>query len=596
MATQLSDGPASRSDQSHSSQSSSFASRPQKRSDGKWVIPLIVLVTVGGLIAVGVMLLPGMLSAGPQAKFLTTVVERRDMMITITEDGNMESASNRDVKCEVAGGSTILWIIEEGTIVKKGEELVRLDDSAIEEQINTQKITFQKARSVMIQAEKDHESAKIAVKEYIEGTFHQELQVIEGNITIAKENLNSSKNSLSHKQRMFRKGYIGQLELKSQEFAVDRAQLDVDVSLTAKYVLEKFSKPKMIVDLESARDTSEARMLAEKAAFELEEGRLNRLTAQRSKCVILAPQDGMVIYAQSNDRRSQEAGIDEGVMVRESQTLIQLPDLEQMQVKVAVHESKVEQVKMGMPANIRIQERRFQGNVVSIRNQPERTNWFGGDAKKYATIVHVDGSANLKPGMTAEVEILVENLKDVIVVPVAAVVERQGKYYCWVMPEPGKEQRRELNIGSTNDKFIVIEDGADGVAEGETIILNPKTLIPESWSREGAIEDSEEVSSFGAAKPQGDAPRANGKAAGRPGQGKPGGAKPTRPRGGSAASMIDRLDTDKDGKISKAEAPDRMKGAFDAIDKNKDGFIDASEMTGARPQGGGKGQPSADGA
>jgi len=137
---------------------------------------------------------------------LRATVRRGDLMVTVIEDGNLESAVNIDIKCEVAGGTAILWIVDDGTEVKEGEKLVELDSSTLEEQINTQRIAFEKARAAKIQAEKDFAAAKLAVDEYLQGTFVKELQTQEAQVTIAMENLRTSENTLNHSERMFRKG------------------------------------------------------------------------------------------------------------------------------------------------------------------------------------------------------------------------------------------------------------------------------------------------------------------------------------------------------------------------------------------------------
>ena len=104
-----------------------------------------------------------------------------------------------------------------------------------------------------------------------------------------------------------------------------------------------------------------------------------------------------------------------------------------MQVKVTVHETKIDQVQLGMRANIRVLDRQLRGHVIAIANQAEQTSFFAADVKEYATTVKVDGEPDaLKPGMTAEVEILIGNLTDVVSLPVVAVLEHGGKFYSWV--------------------------------------------------------------------------------------------------------------------------------------------------------------------
>ena len=89
----------------------------------------------------------------------------------------------------MAGGSNILWIIPDGSIVKKGREIVRLNSATIEDLVNAQKILYERAQATRIEAEKIYSAAKISVQEYLEGTYVKELQAAEAAIVIAQENL-----------------------------------------------------------------------------------------------------------------------------------------------------------------------------------------------------------------------------------------------------------------------------------------------------------------------------------------------------------------------------------------------------------------------
>jgi RND family efflux transporter MFP subunit len=465
-------------------------------------------------------------------------------------------------------------------LVQEGDVLARLDSSQLEDQINQQKITYEKARAAYIQAEKDYSVAKISVQEYVDGTYRKDIQVLEAQIKIAMENLRSAQNSLRHTQRMFRKGYVSPLQRESQEFAVQRAQLDLDSAQTAKEVLEKYTKLKTLEDLQSKRDTAEAREKSERAAFELEEARLKRLQAQLQKCVILAPQSGMAVYANEvggHRGMSQTPQVEEGALVREQQTLFRLPDLSKMQVKVTVHESKVDQLRPGMRARIRIQDQVFYGTIDSIANQPEASGWFQANVKEYATIVKVGGDQKgLKPGMTAEVEILVADLKDVVSLPVAAVVEQRSKFYCWAKT-PAKLERRPLVLGLSNDKFVEVKDG---VAPGEEVVLNPRTVIAEA-REEGGEEATGSVESRFGASPAG--PPAG--QPGRPDAAAPRTGGPPGP-GAPAGRGMTQFDRDGDGKLSRDEAPERMRDSFNQLDTNGDGFIDAAELSALQKRSG----------
>jgi len=359
--------------------------------------------------------------------------------VTVTEEGSLVSAENVDIACTVSGGSTIIDLVEDGARVTQGMEIVKLDDSVISENATAQKIAFEKARALKIQAEKDFEAARIAVDEYREGIFKKDLRTAESNVTAATERLQATRNTLAYGERMFRKGYITPQQLEAQKSAVARAELDLGTAEIALDVLTAFTKPKMITELESVRDAAAARLESERAAMELEKIKLDRLEAELEKCTIRAPQDGLVIYANIRNRR-EDTEIKVGTAVQERQVILQLPDLTRMRADIEVHESKVGEIRPGMPATVRVQGQKFPGEVTAVANRPE-SNWFS-TAKKYTVQVRIDGeSPVLRPGFTAEAEIVVADLRDVIVVPVATVFEQGDDYVCAVRSGEAVDRR-----------------------------------------------------------------------------------------------------------------------------------------------------------
>jgi multidrug efflux pump subunit AcrA (membrane-fusion protein) len=557
----------------------------------------------------------GTVNAG--GALIHTVAKGR-LLVTVVAAGNMESAKNIEVKCQVAGGTSILKIVPEGTEVEAGELLVTLDSSTIEDQLNAQKISLGKAEASMIQAQENFAAAEIAVEEYKDGTYVKELQIAEANINIAQENLRSAENLLEHTRKMSRKGFTTSLQVEADEFAVERSKLELDSAKTAKSVLEKFSRAKMLKELGAKCEAAKALVKSEQAAFSLEQSKLQRLERQLNNCEIKAPQNGIVIYA--NDQgggRGFSSGsgvkIEEGASVRDSQTILRLPDLSNMQVKMTVHESKVERLKVGMPANVKISDREFQGKIISIANQPEPGSWMNANLKEYATIVKIDGEAEgLKPAMTAEVEVLIADLVDVLTVPVSCVVEQGGKFNAWIVNGPNKFERRSLVVGLTNDKVFEVKDG---LKEGDVVLLNPKAMVEEARKEEPRTSPQEvdPNKKFGSAALQPDPNGAKKDSSGGEKKvvkdealagGDSEGAKKAAPRQPPSVAEFMKYDADKDGKISKAEAPEQMQRFFDNNDANKDGFLDATEVKAmvdriksfmSRPPegGGGPGSPPA---
>lgn len=552
-----------------------------------WTLTALATLGAGGTLYAAYAYFYGGDDGGEAASVMTAAVKKADLLITVTEDGNVESAENIELKCKVPGPITILEIVPDGSHVKKGELLVRLDSSSIEDSILTQEIAVAKAEAAKITAEKDFSAAKIAVAEYEHGTLRKDMRRAEADIVVAKQNLSTAENQMYYSRKMHRKGYVTPLDVQSKEFAVDQAKLDLEVAELTREVLEKYTKAKTLEELVSKRDSAEALMNSEVAAFTKESNQLKRLQNQLADCTITAPQDGMVVYANERSNPFQQGPkIDLGAQVNQFQAILRLPDLKNMQVRALVHETKVAQLRPGMRARIKIQDREFQGEITSISNQPEAANWFQGNVKEYATLIKIDGEPEeLKPGMTAEIEVLVSQKRDVLQVPVQCVVERGNQFRAYIKTHHGIEMR-EVMLGGTNDTVLEI---VDGLKEGEPVLLNPRADVPDTTESAAAAEAVDVGKRYGtsAAKPVpgqagpgGPAPLPAGGAAAPPPAAAPGGPAGSQPGGpaGFKLPTFKELDKDGDGKLSREESPSPW---FDRIDANADGSLDPKEFKAA---------------
>jgi hypothetical protein len=139
----------------------------------------------------------------------------------------------------------------------------------------------------------------------------------------------------------------------------------------------------------------------------------------------------------------------------------------------------LDQTKPGLSATIRVDafpDHVYQGSVKSVAVLPDQGGWYGSDTKVYETIVTIDEAVErLKPGMTAVVEIHVDLLRDVLTVPVQAIVQIGKETFCF-MDLDGVPQRRPVKLGRTNDKFVQI---LDGLTEGDRVVLNPMAIVDE---------------------------------------------------------------------------------------------------------------------
>ena len=96
---------------------------------------------------------------------------------------------------------------------------------------------------------------------------------------------------------------------------------------------------------------------------------------------------------------------------------------------------------------------------------------------KYDTIVRLpEGTPGLKPGMSAEVEIVLSQYKDVLKLPVSAVLETDQESLCWVKTANSIE-RRVVEVVESNEVFVVIDRGVD---VGDEVVLDPIAFVREA--------------------------------------------------------------------------------------------------------------------
>ena len=152
-----------------------------------------------------------------------------------------------------------------------------------------------------------------------------------------------------------------------------------------------------------------------------------------------------------------------------------------MQVKVNIHESLIKKIQVGQKAEIRIDAFPnivFVGTVTSVSQLADSTRpWLTGGVKQYPTVVKLEDlqGHDLKPGMTAEVRVLVGELENVLVVPVQAIAEHKGDFYAFV-DLPGKVELRKVKIGDNNETHVQI---LEGLAEGESVALDARLRAAE---------------------------------------------------------------------------------------------------------------------
>ncbi len=463
-------------------QPASESQRPQGRTiprdsgpRGRWWKLGLLATVVIVVVAMVATLISRTVSRPEPGPKLTHTIARGDLVVTVTEQGTLESSNNTEIKCKVRGYSMVIWVIDGGTEVEAGDELVRLDTKAIEDAVSLMTTNAHTARATLEQSKANVARAKIAIPAYLEGSYKSQLKSMERGLTIAEANLLTAKKNLAHSEKLFARGYVNPLKIEADTFTVTQAELERNVQKTQIEVLEEYTKKMRLETLNGNLTASKSKMEADLAGLEMDERRLERAEEELEQCIISADRSGLVIYP-SAAQWKETPDITEGARVRKDQILLLMPDLSKMQVKVGVHESVVDRIKPDLVARVTMPDVTLDGKVASVATVTRPAGWWTGNVVKYDTIVELPSVDGLKPGMSAEVEVIIDRHEDVLTVPVAAVVETAEGDFCWVKTAEGVE-RRSLGLGDTDDSFIVVESG---LKEGDEVVLNPLAVIEEA--------------------------------------------------------------------------------------------------------------------
>ena len=411
---------------------------------------------------------------------LFEAVQFAEFKLELIEPGEIESAENIEIKSEVRSrsysGVSILEIVPEGSLVKKGDFLVRLDDASLQKDLLRQRISVHQAKATLVKATADVEAAKLSLQEYLSGSFRESEEELESAEFVAKENLRRAEEYLLYSKKLATKGYVSEAQLEADQFAVEKAGKELDLAQTKLEVLRTHSRKAKVNELNADIMTAEARLQSAENSYQLEKTQESEIEEQIEKCKIFSPADGEVTYANKNNSGTSEGIlIEEGKLIREKQTIIRLPNASLLRVRAKVNENRIEQVRPGMDCSILIDAMRdvqLKGKVESLSEYPiPSASRYTSHIKEYGTeIVISDPPPGVRTGMTAKVTIKSEQIDRALQIPLTSIFRIEGETFCLVGNEFDEMQLRSIEIGSHNMTMAVVNSG---LKEGELVVLNP---------------------------------------------------------------------------------------------------------------------------
>jgi HlyD family secretion protein len=394
------------------------------KKNKRWVIITVVTIAVAALIIVAVAATRGGTKIDPTK---LAKVERGDLAKNVVATGKVTPITKVEIKSKASGIVEKLYV-DTGDHVKQGQVLAELDKVEIEAQVNSAQAQLLSSDANLKSAQADEKRAEVDAQ----GVDIPTLQ-----------------RAYERAQEMSKDGVVSQSTL-------DDAQRNYIMAVNKRDV----ARAQLTVN--------KAKVLQAQAQVKKDQASLQQFEEELSYTTITAPIDGIVL---SRDVEVGDAVSSILVLGSGATLVMTLGDTSEVYVKGKVDESDIGKVYLGQPARIRVEtfkDKTFTGHVTKISPM--------GVEKDNVTTFEVRVSINnpggeLKAEMTANAEIILDEHKNVLMIPEGAIMYDKDKKASVDIPDPkGKDGMRKiaLNIGISNGAKTEV---VSGLKEGEQVVL-----------------------------------------------------------------------------------------------------------------------------
>jgi len=442
------------------------------------------------------------------APVLSVKVVKKSFSVLVEAVGELDAERFTVLFSQIRGDrGTIVSIISDGTRVKKGDVLVRLDPTFFEEEVtgltakvreweavvsaNEQILEWEKVQSERETKtlEFDLRAAHLDLIKLEKGEGPLELYRLKGAAQEAKQDWKEKEGYLVELKALEKRGYANIAEIAQVQNKVSDAKQAYEVAKRQYESYRDYVLPSLIenahaqvsranMNLEQFKKGAgfkigKAMAALRKAQQSLESTTSSLKTAQTEleRTVIRAPIPGIAVLPDAF-RGGQKRKPRIGDIVWQNQPLVYLPDVSEMMVKTQIREIDLHKVGVGKRVMVFVDaypDLRLLGEVQSIGVLAEsRTESHTAD-KYFQVVVSVrEKDQRLRPGMTSRVEIECASVENALSVPIHAVFNDQGRTYCYVDTQTSYE-KREVSIGAQSGDWAQV---LAGLKEGERVALS----------------------------------------------------------------------------------------------------------------------------
>lgn len=326
-----------------------------------------------------------------------------------------------------------------------------------------------------------------------DGEAEQTIRRMRDEALVAASELAVKEESVEGAKRLHEREFITRQTLDNELVGLEKAKLAEQRSLTELELFEDYEFPKeaekmlslyeeaLLALIRTKREKMArmsqiyARYRSAKRRYELKLKKRQQLEEQLASCTIRAELPGLVAYGGANDNYYTSRyydGISAGATLKTGQPIITIPDMSQLGVEVNIHESHIKKIELGQKAYITaesVPDKTLVGRISKVAVLPDsNASRYNPSLKVYPATIEIEGTHEfLKPGMSAKVEIIVDELEDVTYVPVQSVFVENQDHFVFQKTMTGYE-RKLVEIGANNNDFIEIRKGLE---KGDEVFL-----------------------------------------------------------------------------------------------------------------------------
>lgn len=420
----------------------------------KQLLPAVIIV---GMIAAGVFWLrPPDGSRG--GSLPTATVKRGPLRVTLRQLGELRAVRSTNIFAPISG--KISDLVPEGTFVREGEVVASLDTEEQTENLEANKVALDIA-STRLERAREEQTLDARLNEL-------SLQEARKQLEYELSKLEDAEATLAKTQRLVEARIAPRQNLEDAELRKLSQELQVQNARIAVNRAEKLLLSQR--DLKKA-DVSNASIELEKAATDF-----NQTLVEVRNAAIRAPTSGLVIYKQIW-KGGNWGKVQPGDQVWERQHIMEIPELGAMEVLTMIDEIDISLLDLNQSVAISLEafpDRELTGYVASIgklAQDPESSGRWrrkSSGRKVFEVVIRIhQKDESLRPGVTAPLEILIEDHDRVLYIPLEALFVEEGEEYVYVM-DNGAPTRKAVKTGSANFHSVVIEEG---LQEGQEVCL-----------------------------------------------------------------------------------------------------------------------------